>query len=132
MSKRKTWEAVIDIEPIAHKQPEMTRYGGVYYKKSPYKTFRDWMINNALSFAPPRWRKFKGAVKVDLVIVKPKPKTTKRKWPQGDVDNYAKGILDRLNKIIYEDDDQIIDLRVRKQYETKRKPVGIYLKVESV
>ena len=131
MSK-KTWEQYIDIEPISHKQPELSRNGGVYYRKSPYKTFRDTMMRLCPTLVPKSWRRFRGAIKVDLIVVKPKPKTTKRKWPIGDVDNYSKGILDRLNKIVWDDDDQILDLRVRKRWATPRKPVGIYLKVTSL
>ena len=38
----------------------------------------------------------------------------------GDVDNYCKSILDGLNGVAYEDDDQVIELQVRK-YKVKRK-----------
>lgn len=33
---------------------------------------------------------------------------------QGDIDNYFKSIADSLNKIVYEDDRQIKDIRARK------------------
>lgn len=32
----------------------------------------------------------------------------------GDVDNYCKSILDGLNGVAYEDDDQVVELLVRK------------------
>lgn len=38
---------------------------------------------------------------------------TKRKH---DIDNYCKPVLDSLNGIVYEDDSQIVDLRVTKSY----------------
>ena len=38
----------------------------------------------------------------------------------GDVDNYSKSILDGLNGVAYEDDDQVVELQVRK-YKVKRK-----------
>ena len=38
----------------------------------------------------------------------------------GDVDNYCKSILDGLNGVAYEDDDQVIELLVRK-HKVKRK-----------
>lgn len=40
-----------------------------------------------------------------------------------DVDNYAKGIKDALNGIIYKDDSQIIELTVRKYYSEEPKAV---------
>lgn len=36
----------------------------------------------------------------------------------GDVDNYAKAVFDSLNKILYADDKQIIDMRVRRRWST--------------
>lgn len=33
-----------------------------------------------------------------------------------DVDNFAKAILDSMNDLIFEDDSQIVDLRVKKRY----------------
>lgn len=38
----------------------------------------------------------------------------------GDVDNYCKSILDGLNGVAYEDDDQVVELLVRK-HKVKRK-----------
>lgn len=42
------------------------------------------------------------------------------KGRSGDVDNYCKSILDGLNGVAYEDDDQVVELQVRK-YKVKRK-----------
>jgi len=38
----------------------------------------------------------------------------------GDVDNYCKSILDGLNGVAYEDDDQVVELLVKK-HKVKRK-----------
>ena len=35
-----------------------------------------------------------------------------------DVDNIAKVVLDALNGLVYTDDKQVTDLRVRKRYDT--------------
>lgn len=40
-------------------------------------------------------------------VIKPK---------KGDVDNYAKAILDGMNGIVYEDDSQVTHLSVKKRY----------------
>lgn len=40
-----------------------------------------------------------------------------------DVDNYAKGIKDALNGILYKDDSQIVELTVRKYYAKEPKAV---------
>lgn len=47
-----------------------------------------------------------------------KPKTTKRDYPRGDTDNYAKAILDAMTKAgpFFEDDDQVTALMVTKRF----------------
>ena len=65
-----------------------------------------------------------GALKVELIfqIKIPKSWTKKRKAgykdeiPIGDCDNFAKGIMDALQKHLFEDDRQVIELRVQKRY----------------
>lgn len=36
-----------------------------------------------------------------------------------DVDNYVKGVKDALNKVIWNDDSQVVDLKVSKWYSEK-------------
>lgn len=43
-------------------------------------------------------------------------KGIKRPITKPDLDNHAKGVLDAMNKIIYKDDSQIVDLVVSKFY----------------
>lgn len=40
------------------------------------------------------------------------------KTSRGDLDNYSKALFDALNKIIWEDDSQIVDYHVVKRYST--------------
>lgn len=44
---------------------------------------------------------------VSATFVIPRPKTTKREYPRGDVDNYFK-TLDVFNEVLWKDDDQIL------------------------
>jgi Holliday junction resolvase RusA-like endonuclease len=57
-------------------------------------------------------------VDVDIQAIIQKPRTGKRSYPRGDVDNYAKGILDSLTSHgnVWDDDDQVIQLTVSKRY----------------
>lgn len=78
---------------------------------------------------------FKEAVTVAIQIFKTPPKSwSKKKKAQAlsgvllpvvkpDIDNYAKGILDALNGVVYEDDNQIIKLIVEKQYGDEDKAI---------
>ena len=57
-----------------------------------------------------------GPLMVAVEAVCSRPKTTKRSWPVGDVDNFLKGPMDALTKVgAWKDDDQ-----VQIAYPTKR------------
>ncbi len=72
--------------------------------------------------------KYEGAVSVDIKAVYPIPKSYTKKRAQSilegneepvkkpDIDNIAKIILDGLNGVAYDDDTQVVDLKVRKLY----------------
>lgn len=65
-----------------------------------------------------RVSKLSGPLHVTISVECVKPKSSKRKqaYPLGDVDNYAKGVLDSLNELAYDDDDQVVALHVYKSY----------------
>ena len=46
----------------------------------------------------------------------------KKRGMIGDVDNYAKAVLDEMNGVVFHDDAQVIQLRVTKQYADGRPP----------
>jgi Holliday junction resolvase RusA-like endonuclease len=58
------------------------------------------------------------SVGIDIVCFITRPKSVKRKFPcvKPDNDNYLKSICDSLNGILFADDGQIIDSRIRKFY----------------
>ena len=72
--------------------------------------------------------KLKGAIKAEIRGVFPLPKSTSNKQKEKmlsgeikytkklDCDNMAKCILDALNNIAYDDDSQIYELKVSKEY----------------
>jgi len=45
-----------------------------------------------------------------------------------DIDNYLKGILDGMNKIVFEDDSQIQELHVYKDYRYKKPNILVIVK----
>jgi len=45
-----------------------------------------------------------------------RPAKTARLYPKGDVDNYAKSVMDALNEFLYDDDDSVRTLIVTKEY----------------
>lgn len=100
----------IYVPPVPASRPRVTRWG-VYYGKT-YKNYREEM-DKALppSARPP----LEGPLAVDVTFYIQKPKTTKRHWPRGDIDNYVKAILDAINgKGYWVDDDQVVTLNADK------------------
>lgn len=53
-----------------------------------------------------------------VTVLLNKPKTSEKDWPRGDVDNYAKGILDACNGVLWADDDSIVHLITTKLWTT--------------
>lgn len=75
------------------------------------------LVNRIL---PPSTIPLTGFLKVHILCSVIKPKSTKLLYPKPDVDNYAKAILDSLNGHLWEDDSQIIELTIQKEWSTKK------------
>lgn len=61
-----------------------------------------------------------------------KPKAGKLKYPRGDVDNYAKLVLDACNGLFYVDDSQIHTLTASKSYDDGRERIELEIEEDSV
>lgn len=106
----------LDIDPCPASRPRWSKFG-VYYSKN-YQKFRqlaqkiadDWSAQD----------KFEGPVAVLLENVCKRPKTGKKLWPKGDVDNYSKGPMDVMTKSdlgsFWNDDDQVVWMTATKRY----------------
>lgn len=118
-------EVELYLNPVPASRPRVGRFG-TYYRK----TYKAW--KKAAESAVPQNSDYPlgGPLIVTVVAVCSRPKTTKRYYPRGDVDNFAKGILDVLTKRGYwNDDDQIVDLYVRKRYPGKHERPHVWVKV---
>jgi len=109
----KKYTVTVNIKPKVKARPRMTRRGRVFTPK----TTLEYERAIADAYLGPR---FEGPVAVDILLSKDKVKITIKETDQdtptlrGDVDNYAKSILDGLNGVAYVDDKQVRELRVRK------------------
>lgn len=121
-------EIVLLGAPRGKERPRLTKLGHVY---TPAKT-RDYEA--ALKFAaqqimgdrPP----LDGPLEIDIVVKKPIPASWPKKRQEAarsgaerptskpDFDNYAKTV-DALNLVVWVDDGQVVDARVRKFYSDK-------------
>ncbi|MDP5274001.1 RusA family crossover junction endodeoxyribonuclease [Chengkuizengella axinellae] len=118
-------------EPVAQGRPRASAKGGFVRMYDPKKSrdFKDYVKLAASEHAPEKL--LEGALHMKVKVYKPSLKSfSKKKKLQAengelrpltkpDVDNYVKGIKDALNKVIWNDDSQVIELEVSKWYSEK-------------
>lgn len=118
-------------EPVAQGRPRATTINGHVRMYDPKKSrnFKQYVRLTASQHAPEKL--LEGPLKMKVVVYRPSLKSfSKKKAKQAeegtlrpttrpDVDNYVKGIKDALNKVIWKDDSQVVDLSVSKFYSEK-------------
>ncbi len=105
------------LAPVPAARPRVSRFG-TYYPK----TYRNWMLDAAkqLSDLPDPtffWSKSQPLyVEVEAVCKRPAKPTNR--YPMGDVDNYAKAIIDAIQKDgrVFADDKQVVWCVATKRY----------------
>jgi Holliday junction resolvase RusA-like endonuclease len=117
----------VDGKPVAKQSFRVGRGRG--YTSSKVKNYQEY-VEHLAARAMQGKKKLLEAVKVDVVINRAytaEIKKSKKKLKMAecgylmpttrpDLDNCTKGILDAMNKVVYEDDGQICFLSVCKQY----------------
>jgi len=116
-------------DPVAKGRPRFARRGKFVSTYSPAKTV-DYaaQVAHHAKIAMACRKPLEGALRCFVLCYMPIPKSTSKKIRQAmidgeihhtkkpDTDNLAKGILDPLNGIAWNDDAQIIDLQCCKYY----------------
>lgn len=111
--------------PVAQGRPKFFRKGNHVGAYDPKKS-RDYKADikaqaieqiRGYDSMPPL---FEGALAMEVCAYLPRPKTLPKRVvhhiKRPDADNIAKGCKDALKGVIYKDDSQIVELRVRKEY----------------
>ena len=127
---------VVPGVPVAKGRARMTRAGFAY---TPGKT-RDWEAHVRLAASQASLRPYSDAVGVEIVFALPVPKSFSAKRraaalagdihpaKRPDIDNLAKAVIDAMNAVVYDDDRQIVNLRLRKVYaEVPETRVSVWL-----
>lgn len=116
----------IELNPVPASRPRVSKWG-TYYGKT-YNTWR----KDAEKFVKTSKAAATGPLIVLVECFIKQPKTTKRSYPRGDVDNYAKAPLDKLNKHHFEDDDQILGLWVTKAFVSTEEDAGTRITIYEI
>lgn len=106
----------LQLNPVPASRPRVGRWG-VYYGKN-YKQFRKDIAEALANIHPSdRLEPLKGPLYVQVEHRVLKPKTSKRSYPKGDIDNYLKATLDALTTHgVWEDDDQVLGVTSTKRF----------------
>lgn len=106
---------IIDLPPVPKARPRMSN-GHAY---TPERT-RQYENAVKLIARTQIKRVSSGAIRLSIHFYLLRPKSAKnanlRPLKRPDIDNLAKAILDALNGIAYEDDKQIVELHLYKDY----------------
>jgi len=108
----------IPVTPVPASRPRVSKWGTYYGARySKFRKDAKPAVEGAYGGDP-----LQGGLEVRAIFYCKRPKTTKRRDPGGDVDNYAKAILDSCNGIVWQDDDQILRLTTSKRWEDEFGP----------
>lgn len=103
----------VPMSPVPASRPRVTRQGITYYE-NPYRDFKDdlkkWFQEN-----------YKGEIvdkrmRVDILCFVEPPGKSKLDMPKPDSDNFAKAVLDAMNKTVITDDWLVAPLFVDKHW----------------
>lgn len=104
----------IETRPVPKGRPRMGKWGA--YTPAKTRKFEALIKEEASKrmFVNP----IKDPINVHIEFIMRKAKTNKKYYPtqRPDLDNLQKGVLDALNKVVYEDDCQIINLSSMKRF----------------
>lgn len=127
-------ELTIPGEVVAKSRPKFTSRGGYARAYTPKKT-RDYEALVKYYALQLKQQPLIEAIEVDISVHRVPPKSwSKKKQREAlegvilpvtkpDADNYAKSVLDSLNGILFKDDNQIVDLNIKKRYSEEAKAV---------
>jgi Holliday junction resolvase RusA-like endonuclease len=128
-SKKKSRQEIwIPINPVPASRPRVSKWG-TYYGATYDRWRKD--AHRALAFL--ELEPVSGKLSVHCEFIVQRPKTTKREYPRGDLDNFEKAALDILTQVeAWGDDDQIIHLSSHKRFTLPDEEPGTKVTIEEV
>jgi len=116
MKKTKFYSQIIHMRPKSKDRPRMTKTGHTYTAKATREYEKAFAAEYKGPFFAEEPLRIKLVFSIDrtILVIEPiKDLFTKSKL-RGDIDNYAKSVLDALNGVAFKDDKQVIILELEK------------------
>lgn len=115
---------IAGLSPVPAARPRVGRWG-TYYPA----TYTKWMKEAQDKVFIQGARVPEGPLVLSIEHVIEKPRTSKRTYPRGDVDNLSKGPMDILTKTgsFWTDDDQVVLLIAHKRFARPGEEPGTYV-----
>ena len=142
--KRKRLMFEIPGEAVPKARPRVVTVRGKNMTFTPDKTKSFENLVKLMYVNQCKDQKLDGPISATIHIFRSIPKSTSKKnracWlmgrfpvtTKGDCDNYAKAVLDSLNGIAYNDDAQVAELYVTKEYSDKPRTMVILREIENI
>lgn len=122
----------LPIDPLPCPRPRVAviRGHGVAYYPAAYKK---WTSEFVELFKQKQYAKFTEPVRARIILECRKARTSKLLIPSGDVDNYAKSVLDGLTTVgMWDDDKQVQNLVITKRWANPDPTrVGIHIYIDT-
>ncbi len=134
------FEFEIPGEIVGKARPRMNTRTGKAYTPTKTKTY-EYLIRQWFLYNYPDFEMTLSSVKITIIAYFNIPKSMSNKkrekmlnneirpMKKPDIDNITKIVLDALNKFVYKDDTQVIELEVKKYYADLPK---VYVKIEEL
>ena len=124
------FEFIIPLDPAPKQRPRKGKYGSFYTPKKTTDFENAYKRHIRMAMANNLVKRLDGPVKLWVEFHIKRGKTVKRQFPVvvPDIDNLQKLLLDSMNRVLFKDDAQVIELNSKKLY---AKELGeIHVRVE--
>jgi Holliday junction resolvase RusA-like endonuclease len=122
--------------PMPTPRPRFNKWGSVYHPK----TYKDYLkvVKSHIKAGyggPLHTRTSLGkrrGLMIHIIAIFPRPKKTTLETPRPDCDNIAKGVLDAMHDVVYDDDTVVARLAVGKYWGHPGEPGRIQVVIENI